>query len=81
MMDMVAADVILMNEDLIRATDTIKMIRLAVHNIKLNLFYNLPTTSLVSRFLAPWVAGAAMAFSSISVMLNALRLQQIKLRE
>jgi len=29
--------------------------------------------------LAPWLAGAAMAFSSVSVVLNALRLQKVKL--
>lgn len=29
--------------------------------------------------LATWVAGAAMAFSSVSVVLNALRLQRVKL--
>ncbi|MEH7583542.1 cation transporter, partial [Priestia megaterium] len=27
----------------------------------------------------PWVAGAAMAFSSVSVVLNALRLQRVRL--
>ena len=30
-------------------------------------------------FLAPWLAGAAMALSSVSVTLNALRLQRVKL--
>jgi Cu+-exporting ATPase len=30
-------------------------------------------------FLAPWLAGAAMALSSVSVVLNALRLQRLKL--
>ncbi len=31
-------------------------------------------------FLAPWLAGAAMALSSVSVTLNALRLQRVKLK-
>lgn len=30
------------------------------------------------ELLAPWVAGAAMALSSVSVVLNALRLQRVK---
>jgi Cu+-exporting ATPase len=30
-------------------------------------------------FLAPWLAGAAMAMSSVSVVLNALRLQRIEI--
>lgn len=29
--------------------------------------------------LAPWLAGDAMAFSSVSVILNALRLQRAKI--
>ena len=32
-------------------------------------------------FLAPWLAGAAMAFSSVSVVMNALRLQRVKLNK
>ncbi|USG68548.1 hypothetical protein NDK47_13760 [Brevibacillus ruminantium] len=31
--------------------------------------------------LAPWVAGAAMALSSVSVVLNALRLQRAKIQK
>jgi P-type Cu+ transporter len=31
-------------------------------------------------FLAHWVAAAAMAFSSVSVVLNAMRLQRVKIK-
>ena len=83
---MEAADVTLMHGDLLRVTDTIKMSRLTVRNIKQNLFWALAYNSVgipiaAAGFLAPWVAGAAMAFSSVSVVLNALRLQRVKLRD
>lgn len=82
---MEAADVTLMHGDLLRVADTIRMSRLTVRNIKQNLFWALAYNSIgipVAAFglLAPWVAGAAMAFSSVSVVLNALRLQRVKLR-
>ena len=83
---MEAADVTLMHGDLLRVADTIQMSRLTVHNIKQNLFWALAYNSIgipiaAAGLLAPWVAGAAMAFSSVSVVLNALRLQRVKLRE
>ena len=83
---MEAADVTLMHGDLLRVTDTIKMSRLTVRNIKQNLFWALAYNSVgipiaAAGFLAPWVAGAAMAFSSVSVVMNALRLQRVKLRD
>ncbi|REB08169.1 cadmium-translocating P-type ATPase [Sporosarcina sp. BI001-red] len=82
---MEAADVTLMHGDLLRVPDTLAMSRLTVRNIKQNLFWALAYNSIgipiaASGLLAPWVAGAAMAFSSVSVVLNALRLQRVKLR-
>jgi Cu+-exporting ATPase len=83
---MEAADVTLMHGDLLRVTDTIKMSRLTVQNIRQNLFWALAYNSIgipiaAAGLLAPWVAGAAMTFSSVSVVLNALRLQRVKLRD
>jgi Cu+-exporting ATPase len=61
------------------------MSRLTMRNIRQNLFWALAYNSLgipvaAAGLLAPWVAGAAMALSSVSVVLNALRLQRVKLR-
>jgi Cu+-exporting ATPase len=80
---MEAADVTLMQGDLLRVADTLEMSRLTVRNIKQNLFWALAYNSIgipiaAAGLLAPWVAGAAMAFSSVSVVLNALRLQGAK---
>lgn len=80
---MEASDVTLMQGDLLRIPDTLKMSRLTVRNIKQNLFWALAYNSIgipiaAAGLLAPWVAGAAMAFSSVSVVLNALRLQRVK---
>lgn len=54
-------------------------------NIKQNLFWALAYNVIgipvaAAGFLAPWLAGAAMALSSVSVVLNALRLQRVKLK-
>lgn len=82
---MEAADITLMRGDLNSIADAIMMSKMTIKNIKQNLFwafaYNtlgIPIAAL--GFLAPWVAGAAMAFSSVSVVLNALRLQKVKLQ-
>ncbi|WP_017378955.1 heavy metal translocating P-type ATPase [Paenisporosarcina sp. TG-14] len=81
---MEAADITLMQGDLMRAVDAIQMSRLTVRNIKQNLFWALAYNAVgipiaAAGFLAPWLAGAAMAFSSVSVVLNALRLQRAKM--
>ncbi|MFC0270847.1 heavy metal translocating P-type ATPase [Metabacillus herbersteinensis] len=83
---MEAADITLMRGDLTSIADAILMSRKTIRNIKQNLFwafaYNalgIPIAAL--GLLAPWLAGAAMAFSSVSVVLNALRLQRVNLNE
>ncbi|MCP3763401.1 heavy metal translocating P-type ATPase [Domibacillus sp. A3M-37] len=81
---MEAADITLIRGDLNSIADAIYMSKITIRNVKQNLFwafgYNtlgIPIAAL--GFLAPWLAGAAMAFSSVSVVLNALRLQKVKL--
>lgn len=81
---MEAADVTLMRGDLNAIADAILMSRKTMGNIKQNLFWALAYNAVgipiaAAGFLAPWLAGAAMAFSSVSVVLNALRLQRVKL--
>jgi Cu+-exporting ATPase len=82
---MEAADVTLMRGDLTGIADAIRMSRLTMRNIRQNLFWALGYNALgipvaAIGLLAPWVAGAAMALSSVSVVLNALRLQRVDLR-
>lgn len=81
---MEAADITLMRGDLMSIPDAILMSRKTMSNIKQNLFWALAYNTIgipiaALGFLAPWLAGAAMAFSSVSVVLNALRLQRVKL--
>jgi Cu+-exporting ATPase len=81
---MEAADITLMRGDLNSIPDAIFMSRKTMRNIKENLFWALgynvigiPIAALGN--LAPWVAGAAMAMSSVSVVLNALDLQRVRI--
>ncbi|WP_252312638.1 heavy metal translocating P-type ATPase [Sinobaca sp. H24] len=80
-----AADVTLMRGDLLSVVDAVTMSRKTMRNIKQNLFFAFLYNSLgipiaAAGLLAPWIAGAAMAFSSVSVVTNSLRLQKIKHR-
>lgn len=81
---METADVTLMRGDLTSIADSIEMSRRTMRNIKQNLFWALGYNTIgipiaALGLLEPWVAGAAMALSSVSVVLNALRLQRVKL--
>ncbi|TGM52045.1 copper-translocating P-type ATPase [Leptospira biflexa] len=77
------ADVVLVNGDIQRIVDLIRIGKDTVLNIRQNfgwaLGYNLLGIPIAaSGLLAPWVSGAAMAFSSISVVFNALRMSRWK---
>jgi Cu+-exporting ATPase len=79
------ADIALMRGDLAGIADAIRMSRKTMANIRQNLFWALVYNAVgipiaAAGWLAPWVAGAAMALSSVSVVLNALRLQRVNLR-
>ncbi|WP_435799600.1 heavy metal translocating P-type ATPase [Peribacillus asahii] len=81
---MEAADITLIRGDLNSIADAILMSRKTMRNIKQNLFWAFAYNTLgipiaAIGLLAPWLAGAAMAFSSVSVVINALRLQRVKL--
>jgi len=80
------ADVALMRGELTGVADAIRLSRKTMANIRQNLFWALVYNAIgipvaASGWLAPWVAGAAMALSSVSVVLNALRLQRANPRD
>ncbi|WP_297992188.1 heavy metal translocating P-type ATPase [uncultured Anoxybacillus sp.] len=78
------ADVTLVGGDLAHIPKAIELSRKTMKNIRQNLFWALfyntvgiPVAAL--GLLEPWIAGAAMAFSSVSVVTNALRLKRVKI--
>ncbi|NLW07139.1 MAG: copper-translocating P-type ATPase [Clostridia bacterium] len=78
---METADITLMGGDLRAIAAAIALSRATMRNIKQNLFWALFYNSLgipiaALGFLSPVLAGAAMAFSSVSVVTNALRLKR-----
>lgn len=79
-----AADVTILAGELLLVPKAIRLSGATIRNIKQNLFwafaYNtigIPIAAI--GLLAPWIAGAAMAFSSVSVVLNALRLKTVRI--
>ena len=78
-----AADITLMSGDLRGIVAAIKLSKATMRNIKQNLFWALIYNTLgipiaALGYLSPVLAGAAMAFSSVSVVTNALRLKGFK---
>ncbi|WP_049567019.1 heavy metal translocating P-type ATPase [Streptomyces sp. SBT349] len=78
-----AADLTLVNGDLRAAVDAIRLSRRTLRTIQGNLVwafgYNVAALPLAAAgLLSPMLAGAAMAFSSVSVVANSLRLRTFR---
>ena len=78
-----AADITLMSGDLRGIVAAIRLSKATMRNIKQNLFWALVYNSIgipiaAAGYLSPVIAGAAMAFSSVSVVMNALRLKKFQ---
>ena len=78
-----ASDLTLVRDDLMVAVDAIQLARRTLGVIKANLFwafaYNVAALPLAATgMLNPMLAGAAMAFSSVFVVSNSLRLRRFR---
>ena len=86
-----SADIVLMKSDLMGVITALKLSKATIRNIKQNLFwafgYNvlgIPVAMGILHIfggplLNPMIAAAAMSFSSVSVLTNALRLRKFKI--
>ncbi|HLR02288.1 MAG TPA: heavy metal translocating P-type ATPase [Virgibacillus sp.] len=87
---MESADIVLMRSDLMDVPTAVELSHSTIRNIKQNLFWAFAYNVLGIPFamgilyllggplLNPMVAGAAMSLSSVSVLINALRLKRFK---
>ncbi|KIO68746.1 Lead, cadmium, zinc and mercury transporting ATPase [Caldibacillus thermoamylovorans] len=85
-----SADIVLMRSDLMDVPSAVELSKSTIRNIKQNLFwafaYNVAGIPFAmgilylfgGPLLNPMIAAAAMTFSSVSVLLNALRLKRFK---
>jgi Cu+-exporting ATPase len=88
-----SADVVLMRGDLTGVAAAVALSRATIRNIRQNLFWAFVYNTLGIPFaagvvylfggplLSPVFAGAAMAFSSVSVVTNALRLRRFRVKQ
>ncbi len=81
---METGDIVLMKDDLIDVVKAIKLSKMTMSKIKQNMFWALFYNTIgipIAAFglLNPMIAGAAMAFSSVSVVSNSLLLRMKKL--
>ena len=88
-----SADVVLMHSDLQDVVKAIKLSQATIRNIKENLFWAFAYNTLGipiamgllhlfgGPLLNPMLAGLAMSLSSVSVVVNALRLGRFKMKE
>jgi len=87
-----SADIVLVKSDLLDVPIALKLSKATMRNIKQNLFFSFGYNSLgvpiaagilypfFGILLSPIIAAGAMSLSSISVLLNSLRLKSVKLK-